>query len=108
MEVHNIVQEAVKKILAKKKIRKKAKWLSQEALQISEETREKQKKRKVYLVKHTKFQRLTRKVMKAFFNEQCLKIEKNKRLGKTRDLLRKIGNIKGTFCPKMGNKGQKW
>ena len=46
--------------------------------------------------------------MKAFFNEQCLKIEKNKRLGKTRDLLRKIGNIKGTFCPKMGNKGQKW
>ena len=47
MEVHNIVQEAVKKTLAKKKIRKKAKWLSQEALQISEETREKQKKRKL-------------------------------------------------------------
>ena len=53
MEVHNIVHEAVKKTIAKKKKRKKAKWLSEEALQISEEIREKQKiKRKVYLMKH--------------------------------------------------------
>ena len=48
------------------------------------------------------FQRIARRDKKAFFNEQCLKIEENNRRGKTRDLFRKIGNIKGTFFPKMG------
>ena len=48
------------------------------------------------------FQRIARGDKKAFFNEQCLKIEENNRRGKTRDLFRKIGNIKGTFFPKMG------
>ena len=51
---------------------------------------------------NAEFQRIARGDKKAFFNEQCLKIEENKRRGKTRDLFRKIGNIKGTFFPKMG------
>ena len=50
---------------------------------------------------NAEFQRITRRDKKAFFNEQCLKIEENNRRGKTRDLFRKIGNIKGTFFPKM-------
>ena len=48
------------------------------------------------------FQRIVRRDKKAFLNEQCIKIEGNNRKVKTRDLFRKIGNIKGTFCPKMG------
>ena len=48
------------------------------------------------------FQRIARRDKKAFFNEQCLKIEENSKRGKTRDLFRKTGNIKGAFCPKMG------
>ena len=52
--------------------------------------------------KCTKFQRIARKDKKASFNEQCIKIEENNRSGKTRNLIRKIGNIKGTFLPKMG------
>ena len=51
---------------------------------------------------NAEFQRIARRDKKAFFNEQCLKIEENNRRGKTRDLFRKIGNIKGTFFPKMG------
>ena len=51
---------------------------------------------------NAEFQRIARRDKKAFFNEQCLQIEENNRRGKTRDLFRKIGNIKGTFFPKMG------
>ena len=51
---------------------------------------------------NAEFQRRTRRDKKAFFNEQCIKIEENNRRGKTRGLVRKIGNIKGNFCPKMG------
>ena len=51
---------------------------------------------------NAEFQRIARRDKKAFFNDQCLKIEENNRRGKTRDLFRKIGNIKGTFFPKMG------
>ena len=51
---------------------------------------------------NTEFQRIARRDKKAFFNEQCLKIEINNRKGKTRDLFRKVGNTKGTFCTKMG------
>ena len=70
---------------------------------------------------NAEFQRIARRDKKAFFDDQCLKIEENNRRGKTRDLFRKTGNIKGTFHPKMGwkyqgnvspkdrhNKGQKW
>ena len=51
---------------------------------------------------NAEFQRIARRDKKAFFDDQCLKIEENNRRGKTRDLFRKIGNIKGTFFPKMG------
>ena len=51
---------------------------------------------------NAEFQRIARRDKKAFFNDQCLQIEENNRRGKTRDLFRKIGNIKGTFFPKMG------
>ena len=51
---------------------------------------------------NTEFQRIAGRDKKAFFNERCIKVEENNRRGKTRDPFRKIGNIKGTFCPKMG------
>ena len=104
IEVHIIAQEAVNKTIPKKKKRKKPKGLSEEWLQIAEERREvkSQGERERYIQLNTEFQRIARGDKKAFFNEQCLKIEKNNRRGKTRDLVRKIGNIKGTFCTKMG------
>jgi len=76
-----------------------AKWLSEEALQIAEEREAKSKgKRERYIQLNAEFQRRDKK---AFFNEQRIKLEENSRRGKTRDLFRKIGNIKGTFRPKM-------
>ena len=54
-----------------------------------------------YIQLNAEFQRLARRDKKAFFNEQCIKLEENNRWGKTRDLFRKTGDIKGTFCPKM-------
>ena len=102
-EVHNIVQEAAKKTIPQKKKSRKAKWLSEEALQIAEERREAkskgEKERCIQL--NAEFQRIARRGKKAFFNEQCIKIEENNRKGKTRDFFRKTGTIKGTFCPKM-------
>ena len=99
MEVHNIVQEAVTKIIPKKKKCKKAKWLSVEALQIDEERREVTGKGKGerYVQLNTEFQRTTRKDKKTFLNEQCKEVEENNRTGKTRDLFKKIGDIKGTL-----------
>ena len=111
IESCNIVQEAAKKIIPKKKKSKKAKWLSEEALQIAEERREVKSKgeRERYIQLNAEFQRIAQRDKKAFFNEQCMKLEENNRSGKTRDLFRKIGNIKGKFRPKDGyNKGQKW
>jgi len=104
IEVHNIAQEAVNKTIPNKKKSKKPTWLSEEWLQIAEERREvkSQRERESYTQLHTEFQRRVRRDKKAFFNEQCLKIEINHRRGKTRDLFRNIGNIKGTFCTKMG------
>ena len=104
MEVHNIVQESANKTIPKKKNSKKAKWLSEEALQIARERREVKSKgeRERYTQLNTEFQRTARRDKKAFFNEQSLKIEPNNIRGKTRDLFRKSVNIKGTFCPKMG------
>ena len=96
-EVRNIVQEVVNKTIPKKKKSKKAKWLSEEALQVAEERSEKQgRKGKV------EFQRIVRRDKKAFFNEQCIKLEEKNKRGKTRDLFRTIGNIEGAFHPKMG------
>ena len=87
----------------KTKKSRKAKWLSEEALQIAEKRREAKSKgeRERYIQLYTEFYRIARRDKKAFFNEQCIKLEENNRRGKMRDLFRKIGNIKGTFRPKM-------
>ena len=92
------------KTIPKKKKCKKAKWLSEEALQIAEERKDVKSKgeRKMYNLLNAEFQVIARRDKKAFFNEQCKEIEEDNRRGKTRDLFRKIGNIKGTFHPKTG------
>ena len=102
MEVCNIAQETVTKIFPKKC--KKAKWLSEEALQIAEERKEEKGKgeREGYTQLNAEFQRIVRRNKKAFLSEQCKELEENSRIRKTRDLFRKIGNIKGTFHPKTG------
>ena len=80
-----------------------ANWLSEEALQIAEERREVKSKRESerYPQLNAEFQRIPPRD-KAFLNEQCIKLEENNRRGRTRDLFRKTGNIKGIFYPKMG------
>ena len=91
MEVCNIVQETVTKTIPKKKKCKKAKWLSEKALQIAEERREAKDKgeRDRYTQLNAEFQRIARRDKKAFLNEQCKEIEKNNRMGKTRDFFKK-------------------
>ena len=103
MEVSNIVQEVVTKTLTKKK-KYKAKWLSEEALQIAEERKEAKGKgeRERYTQLNTEFQILARKDKKAFLNEQCKEIEENKRMGNSGDGFKKTGDIKGTFHARMG------
>ena len=102
-EVHDIVQEAVIKIIPKKKKCRKAKWLSEEALQIAEKRREAkgkgEKERYVHL--NAEFQRIARRDKKAFLGDQCKEIEENNRMGKTRDLFKKIRDTKGTYQAKM-------
>ena len=90
--------------IPKKKKCKKAKWLSEEALQIAEERKDVKSKgeREMYNQLNAEFQTIARRDKKAFFNEQYKEIEEDNRRGKTRDLFKKIGNIKGTFHPKMG------
>ena len=102
MEVCNIVQEAVTKIIPKKKKCKKIKWLPEEALQIAEKRREAKGKgeREKYTQLNAEFQRIAGGDMKVFLNEQCKEIKENKRMGKTRDLFKKIGDTKGTFHAK--------
>ena len=103
-EVRDIVQEAGIKTIPKKKKCKKAKWLSEEALQIAEKGREAkgkgEKKTNTYL--NAEFQRIARRDKKAFFSIQCKEIEEKNRLGKTRDFCKKSGDMKGTFHAKMG------
>ena len=89
MEVHDIVQEAGIKTIPKKKKCKKAKQLSEEALQIAVKREAKSKEK--------------RKDKKAFLSDQCKEIEENNRMGKTRDLLKKMRDTKGTFHAKMGS-----
>ena len=103
MEVGNIVQEAVIKIIPKKKKCKKAKWLSEEALQIAEKRREVKGKgeKERYTHLNAEFQRISRRDKKAFLSDQCEEIEENNRMGKTRDLFKKIRDDKGTFHAKM-------
>ena len=105
MEVRDIVREAGIKTIPKKKKCKKAKCkASEEALQIAEERREAkskgEKERHTHL--NEEFQRIARRDKKAFLSDQ------NNRMGKTRDLFKKIRDTKGTFHAQMGSIGQKW
>ena len=106
MEVCDFVREAVIKTIPKKKKCKKAKWLSEEALQIAEKRREvkgRGKKGKIYHL-NGEFQRIARRYKKAFLSNQGKEIEENNRMGKTGDLFKKIRNTKGTPHAKMGTK----
>ena len=103
MEVHDVVQEAVINTIPKKKKCKKAKWLSEEALQIAMKIREAKCKgeKERYTHLNAEFQRIARRGKKAFLSNQCKEIEENNRLGKTRDLFKKIRDTKGTFHAEM-------
>ena len=103
-EVHDVVQEAVIKTIPKKKKCKKAKWLSEEALQIAEKRRESKGKgeKERYTHLNVEFQRIARRDRKVFLSDQCKEIEENNRMGKTRDLFKKIRDTKGTCHAKMG------
>ena len=102
MEVHHIVQETgIKTILMEEKC-KKAKWLSEEASQIAEKREEKGKREKErYTHLNAEVQRIARRDKKTFLSDQCIEIEENNRMGKTRDLFKKIRDTKGTFHAKM-------
>ena len=88
---------------------KKVKWLSVEALQIAVKRREAKRKGEKERYKHlnAELQRIARRGKKAFFSDKSKEIEENNRMGKTRDLFKKIRDTKGTFHAKMGSKGQK-
>ena len=93
------------KTISKKKKCKKAKWLSEEALHIAEKRREVKGKgeKERYIHLNANFQRIARRDKKAFLGEQCKEIERNNRMGKTRDLFKKIRDTKGIFQVQMGS-----
>ena len=103
MEVHNIVWKVVTEMNPKKKKCNKVKWLSEEALQIAEkkEKRKAKGEKERYTHLNAEFQRIERRDKKAFLNEQCKEIEGNNRMGKTRNLLKKIRDTKGIFHAKI-------
>ena len=105
MQVHDIVQEAVIKTIPKKKKGKKAKGLSEEALQIDVKRRltESKGEKERYTHLNAELQRITRRDKNAFLSDECKEIEENNRMGKTRDLFKKIRDTKGTFHAKMGS-----
>ena len=96
-QVRDIVQEAVIKTIPMKKKCKKVKWLSEEALQIAVKRREVKSKgeKERYKYLNAEFQRIARRDKKAFFSDQCKEIEENNRMGKTRDLFKKMRDTKG-------------
>ena len=102
-EVRDTVQEAVIKAIPKKEKCKKAKWLSEEALQIAVKRRKMKSKREKEICTHlnAEFQRIARRDKKAFLSDQCKEIEENNRMEKARDLFKKIRETKGTFHAKM-------
>ena len=104
-EVCDTVQEAVIKIIPMEKKCKKAKWLSEEALQIVVKRREVKRKGEKERYKHlnAEFQRISRRDKKDFLSNQCKETEKNNRMGESRDLFKKIRDTKGTFHTKMGS-----
>ena len=99
MEVDDTVQEAGIKIIPMKKKCKKAKWLSEEALQIAVKRKEVKSKgeKERYIHLNAEFQRKARRDKKAFLRDQCKETEENNRTGKTRDLFKKIRDTKGHF-----------
>ena len=103
-EVRDIVQETRSKTIPKKKKCKKAKQLSEEALQIAMKREVKSKGEKErYTHLNAEFQRIARRDKKAFLRDQCKEIQENNRMGKTRDLLKKIRDTKETFHAQMGS-----
>ena len=104
-EVRDIVQETGIKTIPMEKKCKKAKWLSGEAIQIAVKRREVKSKGEKERCKHlnAEFQRIARRDKKAFLNDQCKEIVEKNRMGKTRDLFKKIRDTKGTFHAKMAS-----
>ena len=101
-EVRDIVQETGIKTIPMEKKCKKAKWLSEEALQITVKGEVKNKGEKErYTHANAEFQRIARRDKKAFLSDHCKEIEENNRMGKTRDLFKKMRDTKGTFQAKM-------
>ena len=109
-EVHDIVQEAGIKTMPKKKKCKEVKWLYEEVLQIAVKRREAKSKGEKERYTHLKAEfQIARRDKKAFLSEQCKEIEENKRMGKTRDLFKKVKRYQGNISCKDGlDKGQKW
>ena len=105
MEVCDIVQKTDIKTIPMEKKCKKAKWLSGEALQRAVKRRETKSKgeKERYTHLNAEFQRIARGNKKAFLSDQCKEIDENNRMGKTRDLFKKIRHTKGIFHPKMGS-----
>ena len=99
MEVLDIVQETGIKTIPNKKKWRKVKWLSEEALQIAVKRRELKSKgeKERYTHLNAEFQRIARRDKKDFLSDQCKEIDKNNRMGKTRDLFKKMRDTKGTF-----------
>ena len=109
-EVCDIVQKTGIKTIPKKKKCKQAKWLSEEALQITLKKRESKSKgeKERYTHLDAQFQRIARKDKKAFLSDQCKEIEENNRMGKTRDLFKKLEISREGSCKDGLDKGQKW
>ena len=108
-QVCHIVQETGIKTIPKKKKCKKAKWLSGEALQIAVKREAKSKgEKEKYKHLNAEFQRIARRDKKAFLSDQCKEIEENNRMEQSRDLFKKIRDIKGTFHAKMGSTKERW
>ena len=105
MELCDIVQETGIKTISMEKKCKKAKWLSGKALKIAVKRREVKGKGEKERYKHlnAEFQRIARRDKKAFLSDQCKEVEENNRMGKTRDLFKKIRDTRGTFDAKMGS-----
>ena len=109
MEVPDIVQETGIKNISKKRKKernaKKAKWLSEEALEKAVKRREVKSKgeKEIYTYFNEEFHRIARTEKKAFLSDKCKEIEENNRIGKTRDLFKKIRHTKGRFHVKMGS-----
>ena len=103
-EVRDILQDTVIKTIPKKKKCKKAKWLSEEALQIAVKRREAKSKgeKERYIHLKAEFQRIARRDKKAFLSDQCKEVEGKNRMGKTRDLFKKVGDNNGILHAKMG------